>query len=95
MVLSTGITAEFGGEEKPGETFQRSQASSPQVNVWMGISSQRIHGPFFFDGNVTEENYLHMLQRSFLPQLSKNAKLFFNRMGQGTTSLRKVRQEIS
>lgn len=42
------------GEEKPTETLQRSH-SSPKVNVWMGISSQRIHGPFFFDSNVTGE----------------------------------------
>ena len=40
----------------------------------MGISSQRIHGPFFFDDNVTGENYLDMLQQSFLPQLSRCEK---------------------
>ena len=70
------------GEEKPGETFQRSH-SSPKVNVWMGISSQRIHGPFFFDGNITGENYLDMLQRSFLPQLSRFEKrqAFFQQDG--------------
>lgn len=92
MVLSTDITAEFGkkSQEKHfSAPIQVPKNSSPKVNVWMGISSERIHGPFFFDGNITGENYLDMLQRGFLPQLSRFEKrqAFFSARWD-TTSLR-------
>ena len=46
-------------KEKPSVTFQKSH------------SSKRIHGPFFFDGNITGQNYLEMLQQCFIPQLTR------------------------
>jgi transposase len=34
----------------------------PRVMVWAGIFEDQIIGPFFFDGNVTQDSYLDMLQ---------------------------------
>ncbi|EZA56777.1 hypothetical protein X777_03215 [Ooceraea biroi] len=39
-----------------------------KVNVWSGILDSHIIGPFFFNGNVTGERYLNMLQNE-LPQM--------------------------
>lgn len=61
------------GIEKPTETLQKSH-SSPKVNVWMGISIRQIYGPFFFDENVRGDNYLDMLQRCFIPSLTRQDK---------------------
>lgn len=41
----------------------------PRVAVWGGIWSNGVIGPFFFDGNVTGEKYLEMLENVILPQL--------------------------
>ena len=41
----------------------------PRVAVWGGIWSNGVIGPFFFDGNVTGEKYLAMLEDVILPQL--------------------------
>lgn len=35
------------------------------INVWSGIVGGRILGPFFFDGPVTGNTYLHFLQNNF------------------------------
>ena len=35
------------------------------ICVWIGISSNGIIGPFFFDSNVTGESYVEMLQNYF------------------------------
>ncbi|XP_064469579.1 uncharacterized protein LOC135384303 [Ornithodoros turicata] len=43
---------------------------SPKTTVWCGLWLEGIVGPFFFDGTVTGQNYLTMLQREFLPELA-------------------------
>lgn len=42
------------------------------VMVWAGIWSGRIVGPYFFEGTVTAEKYLEMLQDVVLPELENN-----------------------
>ncbi|PNF23512.1 hypothetical protein B7P43_G05612 [Cryptotermes secundus] len=39
----------------------------PGVNVWCGLSSHGLIGPFFFEGTVTGQVYLDMLQTSIFP----------------------------
>ena len=42
-----------------------------RVAVWVGIWSNGVIDPFFFDGNVTGEKYLEMLEHIILPQLGQ------------------------
>jgi hypothetical protein len=44
---------------------------SPKVNVWMAVFQDRVIGPYFFEGNVTSESYMQMLQEYFLPTLGR------------------------
>ena len=43
---------------------------SEKVIVWAAMSHRGVIGPFFFDGNVTGESYLAMLQNFLWPQLA-------------------------
>lgn len=38
-----------------------------KVNVWAGILGDNIVGPFFIDGTLNAERYLHLLQNSVVP----------------------------
>ena len=49
------------GLENPHESLEQVR-DSPKVNVFCAISKKHVHGPYFFDKNVTGDNYLHMLQ---------------------------------
>jgi hypothetical protein len=44
----------------------------PGVNVWCGLSSRGLIGPFFFAGTITGQVYLDMLQTSILPTTTYN-----------------------
>ena len=46
--------------------FCRKLCYLPGINVWCGLSSRGIIGPFFFDGIVTSQVYLNMLHQSYL-----------------------------
>ena len=61
------------GSSAPTETMQRVQGG-PKVTVWIGISFDKIYGPYFFEDNVSSANYLDMLQRCFMPALSRIKK---------------------
>ena len=41
------------------------------VCVWCAVTSEWILGPFFFDGTVTAQSYLAMLQHQLLPLLQQ------------------------
>ena len=46
--------------------------SSPELNVWCGISKNKLLGLYFFeDDTVNRENYLLMLEISFIPEIRK------------------------
>ena len=68
------------GKEPPKEKLDKVH-SSPKVNVWMAMSATTVYGPFFIDGNVNADNYLHMLQTCFYDRLSDKTrgKLFFSK----------------
>lgn len=51
------------------------ELNAPGVNVWAGISSHGIIGPFFFDRTVTGESYEAMLMEVILPEL-QNSPLY-------------------
>ena len=49
---------------------------SPKVNVWCVISSKRLIGPFFFEGDTVDgPKYLSMLQEFFIPEVRKMKKM--------------------
>lgn len=58
----------YWSQDNPGWTFER-PVQSPKVVVWGGLWKEGVVGPFFFDGNVTGQSYLTMLQQEFLPEL--------------------------
>ena len=45
------------------------QLNEPGVNVWGGISSSCIYGPFFLDKTMTGDKYLKILKNQILSQL--------------------------
>jgi hypothetical protein len=42
---------------------------SPGINVWTGICSGRIIGPFFIEANITEDVYLALLREKIMPAI--------------------------
>jgi transposase len=54
--------------------------SKQGLMVWCGITSYGIIGPYFFDGLVTGESYLQMLQEFLWPQV-KQRRLIFQQDG--------------
>ena len=49
------------------------ERSSPKVNVWCGVSRNKVYGPFFFaEKTIRHETYLDMLQLFMLPQLEQD-----------------------
>ena len=59
------------GEENPHVTTEH-ERDSPKVNVFCAISKNHVHGPFFFEGNVTGDVYLWMLQNWLMDELIVN-----------------------
>ena len=60
----------------------------------MGLSSTRIYGPFFLPGNINGDLYLDMLEKCFIPQLTRNvfSKVIFQQDGALAHDHRKVRE---
>ena len=57
------------GKENPHEV-QEFERDSPKLNVWCGMFSDRLIGPFFFDElTVCQDNFLKMLKKNVLPCL--------------------------
>ena len=59
------------GEENPHATIEHRRDSS-KVNVFCAISKNHVHGPFFFEGNVTSDVYLQMVQNWLMDELIAN-----------------------
>nr|CAI5867087.1 unnamed protein product [Callosobruchus analis] len=55
-------------EENPHITIEKA-VNLPGVNVWCGLSSRGLIGPFRFEGTVTGINYLTMLADSIFPAI--------------------------
>ena len=59
------------GEKNPHAIIEH-ERDSPKVNVFCAISKNHVHVPFFFEGNVTGDVYLHMLQNWLIDELIAN-----------------------
>lgn len=59
------------GKENPHATVEHMR-DSPKLNVFCAISKNRLYGPFFFEGNVTGDVYLQMLQNWLFDELIAN-----------------------
>ena len=64
------------GEENPQSTVEHVR-DSPKVNVFSAISKNHLHGPFFFEGNVSGHVYLQMLQKRLMDELIVNEQKDF------------------
>jgi hypothetical protein len=72
------------------------QRDSPTVNVFCAISSQKVHGPFFFaEETVTGMTYLDMLQLWLIPQLQNIPTFIFKQDGSPTHFHYEVRQYLN
>lgn len=81
----TRHNAHIYARENP-KAFTTKPLHSERVTVWMGIWSGGLIGPFLFDGNVTGQSYLAMLQTFLLPILEdlpvfQHQELFFMQDG--------------
>ena len=63
--------ARIWDEENPHATKEHERDSS-KVNAFCAISKNRVHGPFFFEGNVTGDDYPEILQNWLLDGLEAN-----------------------
>ena len=59
------------GEENPYATIEH-ERDSQKVDVFCAISKNYVRGPFFFEGHVTGEVYLQMLQNWLMDELIAN-----------------------
>ena len=64
------------GKENSHATNEH-ERDSPKVNVFCAISKNHVHGPFFFEGNVTGDVYLQMLQNWLMGELIANEHVDF------------------
>lgn len=87
--------------------MREQHTQNPQkVNVWAGILNDRIIGPFFFDGNLTGDQYLQFLQNELIPTLAANfpninqpnlpeASIWFQQDGAPPHFARQVREYLN
>ena len=59
------------GEENPHATIEH-ERDLPKANVFCAISKNHVYGPFFFEGNVTGNVYLQMVQNWLMDELIAN-----------------------
>ena len=69
-------------EENPHATIEH-ERDSPKMNVLCAISKNHVHGPFFFEGNVTGDVYLQMLQNWRMNEVIANEHKDFNHQQDG------------
>ena len=70
------------GEENLHATIEH-ERDSTKVNVFCAISKNNVHGPFFFEGNVTGDVYLQMLQNWLVDELTahKHEDFIYQQVG--------------
>lgn len=60
------------------------ESNTEKINVWCAMSSDCIIGPYFFEENVTSQNYLAMLKDYFFPIIQRKrivSKFMFQQDG--------------
>ena len=78
----------FWGTQQPQVMIEK-PLHPERVSVWCGLSSQRIYGPYFFDGSIDGNAYRHMLVDWFFPQVD-NAELWFQQDGATPHTAREI-----
>ena len=58
----------YWAHENPHEILQK-EVNAVGVTVWIGVSASGLVGPFFFEGTVTGDSYVSMLNNNFLPSV--------------------------
>lgn len=68
-----------------------------KVNVWCGMLYNRIVGPYFFNENLNQHNYLEMLQNFLLPSLEQEelGHIYFQQDGCPAHSTLQVREWLN
>ena len=64
--------------------FVQKAVNLPGINVWCGLSSRGLIGPFFFDGTVIGQVYLHMIRTyglAAIRALYGNEEFYFQQDG--------------
>lgn len=56
-------------QQNPHSYRQIKKQGRETVNVWCGILNNKIIGPYFFEGNMNGEKYLHLLENFLIPAL--------------------------
>lgn len=90
----------FWVSENPEWIINCRRQYSQKINVWCGILNERVIGPFFFEGNMNGEQFLHFLQNEFfnavdnLP-LQERANLHFQLDGCPIHNARQVREWLN
>ena len=63
------------GTENPHVSYELERAS-PKVNVWCGVTHEKVYGPLFFtEETVRAVNYLDMIEQFVIPQLLEDGIL--------------------
>ena len=65
--------------------------TSAGLMVWAGVTSSRLIGPYIFEGPVTGESYLQMLDQYLWPQISRR-RFYFQQDGAPAHYAQNVRQ---
>lgn len=55
----------YWAEHNPSWVINCKRQYSSKINVWCGILNNKIIGPFFYEGNLNSENFLHFLNNEF------------------------------
>ncbi|KAJ9592346.1 hypothetical protein L9F63_001115 [Diploptera punctata] len=62
-------------DEQPHAT-QEWERNTPKINVWLGLTKNKVYGPFMFmENTITGTTYLDMLQQFLQPQLEDDGIL--------------------
>lgn len=61
----------YWSDTNPHEVMEK-DLNVPGLNVWGGISSIGLIGPYFFEGTVTSAAYLEMMQNFAVPEMENN-----------------------
>jgi len=59
----------YWSSTNPNWTIEAHTQYPQSVNVWAGIVNDRVIGPYFFDGTLTDQRYLEFLRNELIPDV--------------------------
>lgn len=60
----------FWSKENP-HFYEEVENNPPHVMLWAGMTSEYLIGPYFFEGSVNQDSYLHMINEWLIPELTR------------------------